>query len=142
MVRERVGGWRSIWRFALAGLLASALVVATSQTTVAAPLFFALQDQLFPAPTPSPQVTLVALDSAAAASQHFGAYSWTNDIHAKVINYLSREKFRVLKVRAVREDQTKPWVQFPTESALAAYTAARQRFAHPSVFATVATDEP
>jgi adenylate cyclase len=87
MVRDRVGDWRSIWRFALAGLVASALVVVTSQTTVAAPLFFALQDQLFPAPAPSPQVTLVALDSTAA--QPFGPYPWTNDIHARVINYLA-----------------------------------------------------
>jgi hypothetical protein len=36
MVRERVGDWRSAWRFALAGFL----VVATSQTAVVAPLFY------------------------------------------------------------------------------------------------------
>src|SRR5260370_11561604 len=87
MVRERVGVWRSVWRFALAGLLASVLVVATSQTSVVAPLFYALQDQLFPAPPPSSQVTLVALDSTAATP--FGPYPWGNDIHAKVINYLA-----------------------------------------------------
>jgi adenylate cyclase len=87
MVRERVGDWRSAWRFALAGLLASLLVVATSQTAVVAPLFYALQDQLFPAPPPSSQVTLVALDSTAA--RPFGPYPWSNDIHAKVINYLA-----------------------------------------------------
>jgi len=89
MVRERVGDWRSAWRFALAGLLASALVVATSQTTVVAPLFFALQDQLFPVPAPSPQVTLVALDSTAAANSKFGPFPWRNDVHAQVINYLA-----------------------------------------------------
>jgi adenylate cyclase len=87
MVRERVGDWRSVWRFALAGLLASVLVVATSQTAVVAPLFYALQDQLFPAPAPSSEVTLVALDSTAATP--FGPYPWGNDIHAKVINYLA-----------------------------------------------------
>src|ERR1700688_1586921 len=87
MVRERVGDWRSVWRFALAGLVAGILVVATSQTAVVAPLFFALQDQLFPAPPPSSQVTLVALDSTAATP--FGPYPWGNDIHAKVINYLA-----------------------------------------------------
>jgi adenylate cyclase len=87
MVRERVGDWRSAWRFALAGLLAGLLVVATSQTTVAAPLFFALQDQLFPVPAPSDQVTLVALDSAAA--KPFGPFPWGNSIHAQVINYLA-----------------------------------------------------
>jgi hypothetical protein len=41
MVRERVGEWRSVWRFALAGLIAGLLVAATYQTTVAGPLFFA-----------------------------------------------------------------------------------------------------
>jgi adenylate cyclase len=94
MVRERVGDWRSVWRFALAGLLAGLLVAATSQTTVAGPLFFALQDQLFPVPAPSSQVTLVALDSVAAgaqtaAGQPFGPFPWKNAIHAQVINYLA-----------------------------------------------------
>jgi adenylate cyclase len=89
MVRERVGDWRSVWRFALAGLLAGSLVAATSQTTVAGPLFFALQDQLFPVPAPSSQVTLVALDSAAATLSGFGPFPWKNSIHAQVINYLA-----------------------------------------------------
>ena len=89
MVRERVGDWRSVWRFALAGLLAGVLVVATSQTTVVAPLFFALQDQLFPTPEPSSQVTLVALDSTAQRSTNFGPFPWSNDVHARVINYLA-----------------------------------------------------
>jgi adenylate cyclase len=94
MVRERVGDWRSVWRFALAGLIAGLLVAATSQTTVAGPLFFALQDQLFPVPAPSSQVTLVALDSVAAgaqtaAGQPFGPFPWKNAIHAQVINYLA-----------------------------------------------------
>lgn len=89
MVRERVGDWRSVWRFALAGLIAGLLVAATSQTTVAGPLFFALQDQLFPVPAPSSQVTLVALDSAAARQAGFGPFPWKNSIHAQVINYLA-----------------------------------------------------
>jgi adenylate cyclase len=89
MVRERVGDWRSVWRFALAGLIAGLLVAATSQTTVAGPLFFALQDQLFPVPAPSSQVTLVALDSVAAKPSGFGPFPWDNTIHAKVINYLA-----------------------------------------------------
>ncbi len=96
MVRERVGDWRSAWRFALAGLLASVLVVATSQTAVVAPLFYGLQDQLFPAPPPSPQVTLVALDSTAQARDPFGPFPWGNDVHAKVINYLASLHPRVI----------------------------------------------
>ncbi len=87
MVRERVGDWRLAWRFALAGLIAAALVIATAQTALVAPLFYALQDQLFPAPAPSSQVTLVALDSASGVP--FGPYPWSNEIHAKVINYLA-----------------------------------------------------
>src|ERR1700686_914509 len=96
MVRERVGDWRSAWRFALAGLLASVLVVATSQTAVVAPLFYGLQDQLFPTPPPSPQVTLVALDSTAQARDPFGPFPWGNDVHAKVINYLASLHPRVI----------------------------------------------
>lgn len=87
MVRERVGDWRLAWRFALAGVIAGILVIATAQTAVVAPLFYALQDQLFPAPAPSPQVTLVALDSASGVP--FGPYPWSNAIHAKVLNYLA-----------------------------------------------------
>ena len=87
MVRERVGDWRLAWRFALAGFAAALLVVTTSQTAVMGPLFYALQDQLFPAPAPSPAVTLVALDST--ASEPFGPYPWPNAVHATVINYLA-----------------------------------------------------
>ena len=87
MVRERVGDWRLAWRFALAGLVAAALVPATAETAFVAPLFFALQDQLFPAPAPAPQVTLVALDSASGVP--FGPYPWSNEIHAQVIDYLA-----------------------------------------------------
>ena len=87
MVRERVGDWRLAWRFALSGLVAAVLVMATAQTAFVAPLFYALQDQLFPAPAPSPQVTLVALDSASGVP--FGPYPWSNEIHAQVIDYLA-----------------------------------------------------
>src|SRR5260370_35445146 len=89
MVRERVGDWRSVWRFALAGLLASVLVVATSQTAVVAPVFYALQDQLFPAPPPSSQVTLGALDSTAATP--CGRFPWCSDLRARFITYLSSQ---------------------------------------------------
>jgi CHASE2 domain-containing sensor protein len=109
MVRERIGDWRSVWRFALTGLLAGLLVVATSQTTVAAPLFFALQDQLFPVPAPSPQVTLVALDSAAA--QPFGPFPWGNAIHAQVINYLASLHPKVILFDVILDhgDRARRW---------------------------------
>jgi hypothetical protein len=42
--------WRSVRRVVVVKPLASGLVVATSQTTVAASLFFALRDQPFPDP--------------------------------------------------------------------------------------------
>jgi hypothetical protein len=53
----------------------------------------------------------------------------------------SAEKFRVLKVRAVREDKTKPWVQFPTEVAAAAYATARLQYGRQSVLPTEPPDE-
>jgi len=178
MVRERVGDWRSAWRFALAGLLAGLLVVATSQTSVAAPLFNALQDQLFPVPAPNAQVTLVALDSAAA--KPFGPFPWGNGIHAQVIDYLaslhpkmilfnlligwptfeacsdyievdempglqlkgkSAEKFRVLRVTAIREGRDAQWVEIPTDAALESYETYKQRYAQQSVFAAAPQTE-
>ena len=89
MVRERVGDLRLAWRFALAGLIAGVLVMATAQTAVVAPLFYALQDQLFPGPAPASQVTLVALDSGTQKGSNFGPYPWSNDIHAQVIDNLA-----------------------------------------------------
>src|SRR5258708_9144450 len=87
MVRERVGDWRLAWRFALAGLVAGLLVIALVQTGITAGTFDAGQDQLFPAPAPDPQITFVEIDSR--TQQAIGAYPFTNDYHAKVINYLA-----------------------------------------------------
>jgi adenylate cyclase len=87
MVRERVGDWRLAWRFALAGLMAGLLVIALAQTGVTGGTFDAAQDQLFPAPVPDPQVTLVAIDSR--TKNALGAYPWNNGYHASVINYLA-----------------------------------------------------
>src|SRR6059036_3793883 len=67
MVRERVGGWRLAWRFALAGVIASILVIALAQTGVTNGTFDNGQDRLFPAPAPDPRITLVAIDQDLSA---------------------------------------------------------------------------
>src|SRR5438094_30827 len=87
MVRERVGDWRLAWRFALAGIVAGLLVITLAQTGVTAGTFDAGQDTLFPAPSPDPQITFVALDSR--SQRTLGAYPWNNSYHAQVINYLA-----------------------------------------------------
>src|SRR5258708_17568466 len=87
MVRERVGDWRLAWRFALAGLVAGLLVIALVQTGITAGTFDAGRDQMVPAPAPKPQITFVEIDSR--TQQAIGAYPFTNDYHAKVINYLA-----------------------------------------------------
>src|SRR5207249_4554989 len=87
MVRERVGGWRLAWRFALAGVIASILVIALAQTGVTNGTFDNGQDRLFPAPAPDPRITLVAIDQTSA--QNLGGFPLvSNDYHAQVINYL------------------------------------------------------
>ncbi len=47
----------------------------------------------------------------------------------------SAETFRILKVTAIREDKTSPWVPMPTEVASAAYSAKKDLFSTQSVFA-------
>jgi adenylate cyclase len=44
----------------------------------------------------------------------------------------SAETFRILKVTAIREDSTSPWVPMPTETANAAYSARKDLFAKQS----------
>ena len=82
MIRERLGDWRLAWRFALAGLVAGALVAVLSTRGVMSGPFFAAQDQLFPAPAPDQSVTFIAIDSHSVGS-------FSNADHARVINYLA-----------------------------------------------------
>src|SRR5260370_10981342 len=83
MVRERVGDWG----FALAGLIAVVLVTAFGYVGLINRSFDAAQDQLFPAPSPDPRITLVAIDQK--SNDRLGSYPWLNSYHAKVINYLA-----------------------------------------------------
>ena len=87
MVRERVGDWRSAWRSAVAGLVAGLLVIGVLQTGLFDGPFFAAQDRLFPAPPPDNGITLVAIDSA--SKPRIAAFPWSNEYHARVINYLA-----------------------------------------------------
>jgi len=48
----------------------------------------------------------------------------------------SAEKFRVMKVTAIRERRDSPWVQLPTDAALESYQTYKQRYAQQSVFVT------
>ena len=47
----------------------------------------------------------------------------------------SAETFRVFRVSAIREEATSPWVSFPTDAAMAAYSAQKRLYAWQSVFA-------
>jgi adenylate cyclase len=50
----------------------------------------------------------------------------------------SAETFRVFRVSAIREEATSPWVPFPTDAAMAAYSAQKRLYAWQSVFAAPA----
>ena len=47
----------------------------------------------------------------------------------------SAEKFRVMRVSAIRENPRAQWVQIPTEAALESYETYKNRYAQQSVFA-------
>jgi adenylate cyclase len=53
----------------------------------------------------------------------------------------SAEKFRVLKVSAIREHHEAQWVQIPTEAALESYEMYKHRYAQQSVFAAAQETE-
>jgi len=54
----------------------------------------------------------------------------------------SAEKFRVLRVSAIREHREAQWVQIPTEAALESYETYKHRYAQQSVFAAAQETEP
>jgi adenylate cyclase len=54
----------------------------------------------------------------------------------------SAEKFRVLRVTAIRERRDSPWVQIPTDAALESYQMYKQKYAGQSVFAAAPQTEP
>jgi len=87
MVRERVGDWRSAWRSVVAGVAAGLLVIGVLQTGILDGPFFAAQDRLFPAPPPDSGITRVAIDSD--SKPRLAAFPWSNEYHARVINYLA-----------------------------------------------------
>ncbi len=106
MIRERVGDWRLAWRFVLAGLLAGLLVALFSASGVVNALFFAAQDQLFPAPAPDQSVTFIAIDSD--SQKAIGSYPFNNAAHAKVINYLASLHPKVILFDIVLDHLTGP----------------------------------
>ena len=114
MVRERVGDWRLAWRFALAGLIAGMLVTAFGYFGVINRSFDAAQDQLFPAPSADPRITLVAIDQR--SNDSLGAYPWLNSYHAKVINYLASLHPKVILFDVVLDHLTFNDPENPTEN--------------------------
>jgi adenylate cyclase len=94
MVRERVGDWRLAWRFALAGLLAGFLVLAFSTIGLVDRPFYAAQDQLFQGPSPDPSITFVEVDSR--SQKALGTFPWQNSYNARVINYLAKQRPKVI----------------------------------------------
>jgi adenylate cyclase len=50
----------------------------------------------------------------------------------------SAEKFRLLRVSAIRQDPAAPWVPFPTEIATGSYEMLKQRYTHQSIFVAAA----
>ena len=53
----------------------------------------------------------------------------------------SAEKFRVLRVTAIRESRESTWVQIPTEAALESYETYKRHYAQQSVFVAAETTE-
>jgi adenylate cyclase len=53
----------------------------------------------------------------------------------------SAEKFRLLRVSAIRQDPAAPWVPFPTEIATGSYEMLKQRYTHQSIFVAAAPTE-
>src|SRR5260370_35158415 len=127
MVRERVGDWRSAWRFALAGLIAGMLVTAFGYLGVISRSFDAAQDQLFPGPPADPRITLVAIDQR--SKDDLGAYPWLNSYHAKAINYLAGLHPNVILFAVVLDHNTPVDPENPSPSPdadlVSAFTQAR-----------------
>ncbi len=122
MVRERVGDWRLAWRFALAGLIAGILVTAFGYVGVTNRSFDAAQDQLFPAPSPDPRITLVAIDQK--SNDRLGNYPWLNSYHAKVIDYLASLHPKVILFDIVLDHDTGFDPETPTDNTDADLTSA------------------
>jgi hypothetical protein len=63
-------------------------------------------------------------------------------VRERVGDWASRlDTFRVFPVSAIREETTSPWVRFPTDAAIAAYSAQKRLYAWQSVFAAAGPPE-
>src|SRR5260370_14778712 len=114
MVREGVGDWRLAWRFGLAGLIGGLRVPAFAYLGLINRSFDAAQDQLFPAPSPDPRITLVAIDQK--SNDRLGNYPWLNSYHAKVINYLASLHPTVILFDIVLDHDTGFDPELPTDN--------------------------
>src|SRR5260370_7991806 len=104
MARERVGDWGLAWWVGVAGFSAGMLVTAFGYVGLINRSFDAAQDQFFPAPSPDPRITLVAIDQK--SNDRLGTYPWLNSYHAKVINYLASLHPKVILLDIVLDHVT------------------------------------
>ena len=127
MVRQRVGDWKLSWRFALAGLLGSVLVIALASTGIAAGPFAGGQGC---AAAPAFHV-LIGWPTYEACKDYIAV----DEMPGLQLKGKSAETFHILKVTAIRQDPSSRWVAMPTDPALAAYNAKKGIYQTQSVFA-------
>src|SRR5438034_8646102 len=127
MVRQRVGDWKLSWRFALAGLLGSVLVIALASTGIAAGPFAGGQGC---AAAPAFHV-LIGWPTYEACKDYIAV----DEMPGLQLKGKSAETFRILKVTAIREGAGSPWVPIPTDAASEAFAAKRKLYTTQEVFA-------
>src|SRR5260370_30744731 len=128
MARERVGDWGLAWRFGREGLIAGMLVTAFGYVGLINRSFDAAQDQFFPAASPDPRITLVAIDQK--SNDRLGTYPWLNSYHAKVINYLASLHPKVILFDIVLDHVTGFDPETPTDNTDADLTSAIKSAGH------------
>jgi class 3 adenylate cyclase len=109
MVRQNLVGYRTAWRGTVAGLLVGIVLALVFSLNLLLGPYTALQDSLFPAPSPDPEITLVAADQASehAFLGESGAYPWSNKFHAQVIDNLVKLRPRLLVIDIVLNHPTR-----------------------------------
>jgi hypothetical protein len=127
MVRERLGDWRSAWRFAVAGLLAGGSKDRLQYTVLGDTVNTAAR---FCSAPPAFNL-LIGRPTFEACSDYIAV----DEMPGLQLKGKSAEKFRVLKVTAIRENRDSQWVQIPTDAALESYETCKRQYAEQSVFA-------
>jgi adenylate cyclase len=103
MVRQNLIGYRTAWRGTATGLLVGVVLAIVFSFGLLNGPYTALQDSLFPAPNPNPDITLVAADQASEVAflGDSGAFPWSNKFHATVIDNLVKLHPKLLVIDIV-----------------------------------------